>query len=117
MKKRILEFFLIFFAVSGIFAKDLIFTKKVSMKETDKIEFVNCTRHSDIKGYVSSSTDKAVGFYLKQTGDKYTASIGDWKNLDSSIAIILYDIDFAVDLRIHTDKDDLYIAIVEPIKE
>lgn len=105
------------FVISGSFAKDLVLTKAISMRETDKIEFVNCTRHSDIKGYVAASKDKAVGFYLKQTGDKDTVSIGDWKNINNSISIVLFDIDFEVELRIHNDGDDLYIAIVEPIKE
>ncbi len=103
--------------LSGIFANDIVFNKRVSMREIGRIEFTNCTRHSDIKGYIAASSDKAVGFYLKQTGDKNTLSVGDWKNITGNFTIVLFDIDFPVELRTHTDGDNLYIAIVETIKE
>lgn len=116
MKRLVIVIFVSLFAFSGLFAKDLTFTKSISMRETDKIEFVNCTRYSDIKGYATTK-DKAVGFYLKQTGDKCTTSIGDWKNLNNSLSIVIFDVDFEVELQMHADGDDLYIAIVEPAKE
>ena len=117
MKKIILVILISLFSLSGIFSKDLTFTKNISKKEIDRIEFSNCTRYSDLKGYVACSTDKAVGFYLKHTGDKYTASIGDWKNISNTLTIVLFDVDFNVELRIHTDGDNVYIAIVEQVKE
>ena len=101
MKKSVLVLLISLLIVTKSFAKDLTFTKNVSMREIDKIEFVNCTRHSDLKGYATTSNDKAVGFYLKQTGDKDTVSVGDWRNINSALTIVLFDIDFEVELNVN----------------
>ena len=117
MKKFFICVVFSLFFITGAFAKDMTFTKKIVLKEIDSIEFVNCTRYQNIKGYVSSSLDKAVGFFLKETGDKYTASINDWKNLGMSFKVVLFDIDAQIDLMVHADGDNLYIAIVEAPQE
>jgi len=117
MKKLFSVILISLFVLSVISAKDVSITKSLSMREIDKIEISNCTRYPDLKGYIAAGPDKAAGFYLKQTGDKYTMSVGDWKNPGGMITIILFDIDYSFEYRMHSDGDDLYIAIVEPVKE
>ena len=114
--KKFLSFVFFSFFISQIFSVDFKTTINVSAKKLDKIEFMNCTRLPVLKGYAAIS-DAAAGFNLKNTGDKSSVYTGDWKFISNKITFVLFDVDVPVELKIHNNGDDLYVAIVETVEK
>lgn len=123
MKKFLAFLVLMTGLVFSVFA-DESKTITLKVKELDKIEFMNATSLESIKGYLFYDTGSGpsccVGFKLKDTGDKFTASIGDWEYLISNrtceFKLVIYDASGfkGFDVSYHmSDGDTLYIVIYE----
>lgn len=109
--------------VFSVFANESkTFTLKA--KELDKIEFMNATSLDSVKGYLLYDTGNGqsccVGFKLKDAGDKFTASIGDWEHLVANktceFKLVIYDVNDAKKYSVSyhmSDGDTLYITIYE----
>ena len=121
--KRFLTFLILIVGLTfGVFANESKII--LSVKELDKIEFMNATSLDSIKGYLfydaNNGQSCCVGFKLKDTGDKFTASIGDWEYLLSNktceFKLVIYDVNdtkkYSASYHM-SDGSTLYIAIYE----
>ena len=122
MKKFLTFLILIVGLTFGAFANESKITLRV--KELDKIEFMNATSLDLVRGYLFYDTGNSqsccVGFTLKDTGDKFTASIGDWEYLIADktceFKLVIYDVNDAKKYGISyhmSDGSTLYIVIYE----